>query len=368
MSIAIVTGSAGLIGEQTVRFFSQRGLTVIGIDNDSRQYFFGKAGSTVWNRECLKRDVPGYIHAELDIRDYTGLESIFTRYQQDIVAIVHTASQPSHDWAAREPVTDFSINATGTLNLLELTRLYCPDAVFMFTSTNKVYGDTPNHLPFVEEASRWEVAHPHPYSAYGIDESMSVDQTLHSLFGASKLSADVLVQEYGRYFHLKTACFRAGCITGPRHEGAELHGFLAYLVKCVINNLPYTVFGFQGKQVRDNLHSYDLVRAFWEFFQKPRNAEVYNIGGGSFANCSMLEAISCCEEISGKSLRRSYCDDNRSGDHRWWISDTRKFQMHFPAWRPTYSIEQLIAEIYEALVDRAIPKKHAKPFGATAIF
>ena len=365
MSVVIVTGSAGLIGAETVRFFSRKNLTVIGIDNDMRRYYFGNSASTAWSRESLKQNVQGYIHADIDIRDYGALESIFKRYHRNIVAIVHTAAQPSHDWAAREPMTDFAVNATGTLNLLELTRLHCPEAVFLFTSTNKVYGDTPNRLPLVEQDKRWELTHTHPFSTYGIDESMSIDQSLHSLFGASKLGADVLVQEYGRYFDMKTACFRAGCLTGPGHSGAQLHGFLAYLVRCAITGQAYTVFGYQGKQVRDNLHSYDLVRAFWQFFQKPRVAEVYNMGGGLLANCSMLEAIDLCEWVIGRPLRWSYSESNRAGDHIWWISDIRKFQLHYPDWRPTYDIEQIITEIRDGLMDHFASKKSVEAHSMT---
>jgi len=302
MSVVIVTGSAGLIGAETVRFFSNQGLDVVGIDNDMRQYFFGRDGSTAWSREQLKKTIPRYIHMDMDIRDQHALEALFRQYGRNINAIVHTAAQPSHDWAAREPITDFTVNANGTLNLLEMTRIYCPDAVFIFTSTNKVYGDTPNRLPLLEQEKRWELVESHPYYAYGIDERMNIDETLHSLFGASKVAADILVQEYGRYFGMRTASFRGGCLTGPGHSGAELHGFLAYLVKCVITGQHYTVCGYKGKQVRDNIHSYDLVQAFWSFFLQPRTAEVYNMGGGRHSNCSMLEAIDISERVVGQSL------------------------------------------------------------------
>lgn len=262
---------------------------------------------------------------------------------------MHTAAQPSHDWAAREPHTDFGVNAIGTLNLLESTRKHCPDAVFVFTSTNKVYGDTPNRLPLVELDTRYELEPSHPYYP-GIDETMSIDQTKHSLFGVSKAAADLMVQEYGRYFGMKTVCFRGGCLTGPAHAGTELHGFLAYLMKCTVTGQPYRVFGYKGKQVRDNIHSFDLVNAFWEFFKAPRSGEVYNIGGSRHSNCSMLQAIAECEKISGKKLSWTYVEDNRIGDHIWWISDVRKFQRHYPAWRYKYNLDGILREIYAALV------------------
>jgi CDP-paratose 2-epimerase len=280
------------------------------------------------------------------------MEAVFTRYGRDIAVIVHAAAQPSHDWAAREPLTDFTVNASATLHLLEMTRRHCPEAVFIFISTNKVYGDTPNRLPLVELKTRWEVAGGHPYSAHGIDEAMSIDQTLHSLFGSSKVAADIMVQEYGRYFEMKTVCFRGGCLTGPGHSGAQLHGFLAYLVKCAITETPYTVFGYRGKQVRDNIHSHDLVNAFWSFFENPRRGEVYNIGGGRHSNCSMLEAIEYSEKLVGRPLNWLYSEINRSGDHIWWISDIHKFQSHYPDWQMSYDIERIIREIHDGLVDR----------------
>lgn len=349
MTVAIVTGSAGLIGAQTTRFLADKGMAVAGLDNDMRSYFFGEEASTRWSRERLVMEVRGYEHFDVDIRDEQAIDRIFSRYGQDIGLIVHAAAQPSHDWAAREPRTDFTINAGGTLNLLEATRRYCPRAVFIFLSTNKVYGDTPNRLPLVEKDTRWELPASHPYGEQGIDESMSIDQTLHSLFGASKAAADLLVQEYGRYFDMQTVCFRGGCLTGPGHAGAELHGFLAYLVKCAITNRRYTVLGYKGKQVRDNIHSHDLVNAFWHFFQEPRSAEVYNIGGGRFSSCSMLEAISLCESLTGRPMDWSYTEANRIGDHMWWISNNRKFQSHFPDWHLTYGIEKIVTEIHDGL-------------------
>jgi len=352
MTVAVITGSAGLIGAEAARFFAAHGLEVIGIDNDMRRYFFGEESSTAWGRHQLVASVKGYHHHDIDIRDQPALEEIFQTYGAHIALVVHTAAQPSHDWAAREPFTDFTVNANGTLNLLECTRRYAPEAVFIFTSTNKVYGDTPNRLPLVEWETRWELDPAHPFSAAGIDETMSIDTTLHSLFGASKVAADILVQEYGRYFGLKTACFRGGCLTGPGHAGAQLHGFLAYLVKCAITDTPYTVFGYKGKQVRDNIHSYDLVNAFWQFFHNPRAGEVYNIGGGRFSNCSMLEAIAMTERVVGRPLRWVYQDTSRIGDHIWWISDMRKLQGHYPDWSLTYNIERIIEEIYEDQVAR----------------
>jgi CDP-paratose 2-epimerase len=344
MSVVLVTGSSGLVGSETVEFFCQMEHTVLGIDNDMRKYFFGENASTSWNRNKLIHAHPNYVHHDADIRDQVAVEKIFREHSSDISLIVHTAAQPSHDWAAKEPFTDFTINANGTLTLLEFTRQYCPEAVFIFTSTNKVYGDTPNGLPLIELGARWEIDSSHPYRR-GIDESMSLDQTKHSLFGASKAAADILVQEYGRYFNLKTVCFRAGCITGPNHSGAELHGFLAYLMKCVISNTPYTVFGYKGKQVRDNIHSYDLVNAFYHFYRKPRIAEVYNMGGSRFSNCSMLEAIELCEDIAGKKLNWSYAESNRIGDHIWWISSVSKFRKHFPDWDFKYSLKDILFEI-----------------------
>jgi CDP-paratose 2-epimerase len=347
MSIAIVTGAAGLIGAECVRRFAADGLDVVGIDNDMRAYFFGREASTTWSRKQLEETVPGYRHESIDVRDIEASGTVFARYGKSISVIMHTAAQPSHDWAAKEPLTDFGINATGTLNLLELTRRHCPEAVFIFTSTNKVYGDTPNGLPLVELEKRWELSDSHAYHARGIDETMSVDGTLHSLFGASKLAADVLVQEYGRYFGMKTGCFRGGCLTGPGHSGAEMHGFLAYLARCAVTGRPYTVYGYKGKQVRDNIHAADLVEAFFHFYRNPRQGEVYNIGGGRHANCSMLEAIDLVEQVSGRKLSWTYSDTNRVGDHIWWISDISKFQRHYPGWRPTFGIKEIIEAVVE---------------------
>ena len=349
MSLAIVTGSAGLIGSETSKRFAAEGLEVVGVDNDMRSYFFGKEASTLSIQQKLEKEIPGYRHRSIDIRDAAAVNALFAEFGSSISVVVHTAAQPSHDWAAKEPQTDFGVNAIGTLNLLEATRLYTPEAVFIFTSTNKVYGDTPNRLPLIELETRWEIDPSHHYQT-GIDESMSIDQTKHSLFGASKVAADILVQEYGRYFGIKTASFRGGCLTGPAHAGAELHGFLSYLMKCTVSGKPYRVFGYKGKQVRDNIHSHDLVEAFWHFFQKPRVAEVYNIGGSRHSNCSMLEAIAISEELSGRELDWSYLEDNRIGDHIWWISDVRKFQSHYPDWKYRYDLRGILKEIHAACV------------------
>jgi CDP-paratose 2-epimerase len=348
MSIAVVSGSAGLIGSETCKRLVREGFDVIGIDNDMRAEFFGAEASTTGTRIKLERELPRYRHREIDIRDSEDVNAVFRAFGKDIKLVVHTAAQPSHDWAARAPLVDFGVNANGTINLLEATRLFSAEAVFIFTSTNKVYGDTPNRLPLVELAQRWEIARGHPFE-HGIDESMSIDQTKHSLFGASKLAADVLVQEYGRYFGMKTACFRGGCLTGPAHAGTELHGFLAYLMKCIVTGKPYRVLGYRGKQVRDNIHSHDLVEAFWQFFQNPRVAEVYNVGGSRHSNCSMLEAIAQGERITGRRLDWTYVEENRIGDHIWWISDVRKFQTHFPEWKYRYDLGAILREIHAAL-------------------
>jgi CDP-paratose 2-epimerase len=352
MAIVVVTGSAGLIGSETVKRFHAEGYDVIGVDNDMRAYFFGSEASTAWNRERLIHDLPRYQHFAYDIRDFAQIESLFKTYAHDIVLIVHAAAQPSHDWAAREPFTDFTINANGTLNLLEATRRHCPEAVFIFTSTNKVYGDSPNALPLIELAERWEVDPAHPYATHGIDEAMSIDKSKHSLFGASKVAADVLVQEYGRYFGLKTGIFRGGCLTGPSHSGAELHGFLAYLTLRAVRGQPYTIYGYQGKQVRDNIHSKDLIEAFWCFFQHPRVAEVYNMGGSRHSNVSMLEAIRLLGELGGYRLHYTLSDTARSGDHIWYVSDVRRFQAHYPAWQYHYDLETLLRELIEQIAQR----------------
>jgi CDP-paratose 2-epimerase len=351
MSVAIVTGSAGLIGSETCKRFHAEGFDVAGIDNDMRAQFFGPDASTLGSRRALEHQLSRYQHFPVDIRNRGEIEGLFQRFGKAISVVIHTAAQPSHDWAARDPLTDFGVNALGTLNLLEACRKHASEAVFIFTSTNKVYGDAPNRLPLVELETRWEIEPGHSYSV-GIDEGMSIDQSKHSLFGASKVAADILVQEYGRYFGMKTVCFRGGCLTGPAHAGTELHGFLAYLMKCAVAGKPYRVFGYKGKQVRDNIHSYDLVEAFWQFFKAPRCGEVYNMGGSRHSHCSMLEAIQLCEKLSGKQLDWTYLDDNRIGDHIWYVSDVRKFQQHYPAWKYRYDLRALLEEIYHACAGR----------------
>lgn len=354
MKVAIITGSAGLIGSEAANFFSDKFDFIVGIDNNLRKYFFGKEGSIEWNRSRLQNTVSNYKHYDLDIRDSGAMEMLFKEYNTDIKLVLHTAAQPSHDWAAKEPFTDFSVNANGTLNLLEMCRLYSPAAVFIFTSTNKVYGDTPNYLPLKELETRWEIDENHHYYNKGIDESMTIDQSKHSLFGASKVAADILVQEYGKYFGMHTGIFRGGCLTGPNHSGAKLHGFLSYLMKCAVTGEHYTILGYKGKQVRDNIHSLDLVNMFWHFYIAPRTGEVYNAGGGRHSNCSMLEAISICEKISGNKMNYSYTEDNRIGDHIWWISDLTKFKSHYPGWNWEYGIEGILLEIHEGLVSRTV--------------
>jgi CDP-paratose 2-epimerase len=352
MSLAIVTGSGGLIGSETVAFFAGLGFDVVGIDNDMRRRFFGDEASTAWNQESLRARFPmRYTWVEADIRDAEAIRAVFRRHGAAIELVVHTAAQPSHDWAAREPETDFGINAVGTLNVLEATRESCPRAPFIFTSTNKVYGDTPNRLPLRELETRWEIDSSHAYWN-GIDETMSIDASTHSVFGASKVAADVLVQEYGRYFGMPTVCFRGGCLTGPNHSGTALHGFLAFLMKCVCTGQPYTIYGYKGKQVRDNIHSADLVSAFYAYFRAPRPGEAYNMGGGRFSNCSMLEAIELSEGIAGRKLAWTYSETNRIGDHIWYISDLRKFQTHYPEWKQRYDLNSLLVDIYQKNVGR----------------
>jgi CDP-paratose 2-epimerase len=354
MSVAIITGSAGLIGSEAVKFFSDKFDVVAGIDNNLRKYFFGEDGSNEWNQSRLREEHSNYRHHDIDIRDAGALEKLFREYNKEIGLVLHTAAQPSHDWAAKEPFTDFTVNANGTLNMLEMTRKFCPEAVFIFTSTNKVYGDTPNRLPLREMESRWEIDGSHPYYSKGIDEQMSIDHSKHSLFGASKVAADILVQEYGRYFGMKTGVFRGGCLTGPNHSGAKLHGFLSYLMKCAIIGDRYTIFGYKGKQVRDNIHSYDLVNMFWHFYNDPRPGEVYNAGGGRHSNCSMLEAIGLCERITGNKMNYTYQEDNRIGDHIWWISDVTRFKTHYPQWNWKYDLTDILTEISEAMASRVI--------------
>ncbi len=348
MKTTLITGSAGLIGSEAVRFFCARGFRALGIDNNMRQTFFGKDASTAWNRDRLREEYGDrYIHCDIDIRDHAAIERVYRDYGNDMELVIHTAAQPSHDWAASDPYTDFTVNANGTLVMLENTRRFCPQAAFIFCSTNKVYGDRPNALPLIELDQRWEIEASHPFQQ-GIDETMSIDNCKHSLFGASKVAADVMVQEYGRYFDMKTAVFRGGCLTGPGHSGTKLHGFLSYLMKCTMTGDRYQVYGYKGKQVRDNIHSADLVNAFYHFYSAPRIGEVYNMGGGRFSNCSMLEAIAMCEEIAGEKLRWTYEESSRIGDHIWWISDVRKFKHHYPGWELTYTVRDILAEIFAA--------------------
>lgn len=347
MSIALITGSGGLVGSEAAGYFSAQGLDVVGIDNDMRATFFGREGSTAWRVADLQRMLPAYCHHTLDIRDFAGLEKLFAAIGKDLKVVIHAAAQPSHDWAARDPLTDFAINSNGTLNLLEATRRYAVGAAFVFLSTNKVYGDQPNDLSLIELDTRWEIDPADGRYAHGIDESMRVDRTTHSLFGVSKLSADLMVQEYGRYFGMNTACFRAGCITGGGHAGTQLHGFLAYLMQCAATDTPYTVFGYGGKQVRDNIHAEDLVKALWQFALNPSPACVYNIGGGRFASCSMIEAIASCEAITGRPMRVTYSEQSRVGDHLWWISDMSAFAADYPDFALTYDIASTLTDIHE---------------------
>ena len=353
MPVAIVTGSGGLVGSAASRRLIEAGYEVIGVENDMRARFFGADASTAHVTEALVSELPEFHSLEADIRDEAAVDAVFAEHRSRVELVVHAAAQPSHDWAAREPKTDFAVNAWGTLNLLEAVRGHAPDARFVFVSTNKVYGDTPNRLPLEEHETRLELPPEHPYFD-GIDTTMALDRSTHSLMGVSKTSADLLVQEYGRYFGIPTACFRCGCITGPSHAGAALHGFLAYLMKCTVTGVPYTVHGYGGKQVRDNLHSADLAEAFLAFDREPRPAAVYNLGGGRVANCSMLEAIEACERIAGRELHWELSDEPRIGDHRWWISDLSEFASDYDSWRPRYGIEATLREIHDSNVERWI--------------
>jgi CDP-paratose 2-epimerase len=349
MPSAIITGSGGLIGSEAVARFARAGFDVIGVENDMRQSFFGPEASTARTTKRLLDEYPGFQSVDLDIRDREGIEGLFSEHAHDLELIVHTAAQPSHDWAASDPHTDFSVNATGTLNLLQAARDHRPDASFVFMSTNKVYGDRPNHLPLEDRGERLDLPEEHPFHG-GIDSTMSIDGSMHSLFGVSKAAADLMVQEYGRYFDMPTVCFRGGCLTGPSHAGAELHGFLAYLMKCTVTGAPYTVFGYDGKQVRDNIHSNDVVEAIAAFHSAPTPAAVYNLGGGRAHSCSMREAIAACERIAGRELDWTLSDRARMGDHRWWISDLSEFERDYPDWRQTYDLESTLREIHDANV------------------
>jgi CDP-paratose 2-epimerase len=347
MPVAIVTGSGGLVGSESVRHFVEAGFDVIGVDNDMRAYFFGESASTGPQTRKLEEAYPSEFRSlDLDIRDADGVDKLFRSHAAQLELVIHAAAQPSHDWAASEPVTDFTINANGTLNLLEAARRHKPDATFVFTSTNKVYGDHPNFLPLEERATRFELPEEHRYHR-GVDTTMSIDGCVHSLMGVSKLAADVLVQEYGRYFEMPTVCFRGGCLTGPNHAGARLHGFLSYLMRCAVTGEHYTIYGHDGKQVRDNIHSADLVKAFAAFHAAPHASAVYNIGGGRDSNCSMLEAIELCEQVSGKTLDWSLAEAPRIGDHRWWISDLAPFRADYPGWRLEFGVEEILREIYD---------------------
>ena len=360
MTVAIISGSAGLIGSEAALYFGKLGFDVVGIDNNMRETFFGEEASTAWNVKRLEEQLgKRYVHQDLDIRDRPAILNLFKKYGDSISLIIHTAAQPSHDWAAKEPFTDFDINASGTLNFLEATRQHCPTAPFIFTSTNKVYGDTPNQLPLEEQALRYEIDPTHTYAG-GIREDMSIDHCLHSIFGASKVAADVMVQEYGRYFQMPTACFRGGTLTGPNHSAAKLHGFLAYVMRCAMTGTPYTIFGYKGKQVRDAIHSNDLIRAFHEVYKQPRIAEVYNIGGGRFSNVSVLEAIEKCQEIAGQKMNYDYSEQNRIGDHLWWIGDNGRFESHYPDWKMEYNVDKILQEIYEANQDRWTNRQSAQ--------
>ena len=352
MPVAIITGSGGLIGSESVRHFARNGYDVVGIENDMRAVFFGPAASTAQTSAALQNEFPReFRREEIDIRDADGVLAVFARHAKQIALVVHTAAQPSHDWAASDVQTDFGINANGTLNLLEAARHHAPDAPFIFCSTNKVYGDLPNHLPLVDVGDRLELPAEHQFYP-GIDTSMSIDGCLHSLFGVSKAAADLAVQEYGRYFGIPTVCFRGGCLTGPAHAGAKLHGFLSYLMRCTVSGDPYTIYGYDGKQVRDNIHSVDVVAAFSAFTDRPRVGAVYNLGGGRGSNCSMLEAIALCEQISDRELNWSLSDEARTGDHRWWISDLRAWETDYPDWELRYDIEGILREIYDVNVER----------------
>jgi len=344
MSIVLITGSCGLVGSESVKFFALKGFDVIGIDNNLRLKFFGKEGNTNWVKNNLIKVHKNYKHYNIDIRNYSALEKIFKNCRNHIKLIIHSAAQPSHDWAKKMPFVDFNINALGTLNLLNLTKKYSNNAAFIFMSTNKVYGDNPNLLPLKELNSRWEISKKHKYFK-GINESMSLDNCVHSFFGASKSYADLIVQEYGKNDGLKTVCFRAGCITGPNHSGAKLHGFLSYLVKSSLKRKEYYIFGYKGKQVRDNIHSYDLTKCFWNYFKKPRIGEVYNIGGGRKSNCSIIEALDYVKLLTNKKIKKIYKKNNRIGDHIWYVSDTKKFKQHYPNWEQKYDTKKIIEEL-----------------------
>ena len=340
----LVTGSSGLIGSEVCTYFSANGFVIHGLDNNQRAAFFGPQGDTRWNQARLEKEIQGFHHHELDIRDRAGVDALMASIKPDV--IVHTAAQPSHDRAAAIPFDDFDTNAVGTLNLLEAARQHCMESPFIHMSTNKVYGDAPNNIALAELDTRWDYAD--PQFANGIPESFTIDQSKHSLFGASKVAADIMVQEYGRYFNMPTCCLRGGCLTGPNHSGVELHGFLSYLIKCNLEQRQYTVFGYKGKQVRDNIHSLDVARFMWEFARNPRSGEVYNLGGGKQNSCSMLEAFEMAESLSGKKMNYVYSEQNRIGDHICYYSDLSKMKTHFPDWDITKSLENIFEEIVDA--------------------
>jgi CDP-paratose 2-epimerase len=340
----LVTGSSGLIGSEAVQYFDSQGHCVVGVDNNMRREFFGPAGDTTWNLERLKKSTSRFEHRDLDIRNRERIFALFQEVRFD--AVLHCAAQPSHDKAKEIPLVDFEVNAMGTANLLEALRQFCPEARMVFLSTNKVYGDAPNEKPVEEMPKRYDYAE--PADLEGISEECRIDRTTHSIFGASKVAADILAQEYGRYFGLNVGVFRGGCLTGPNHSGVQLHGFLSYLVKVAMAGKTYTVFGYKGKQVRDNIHSFDVVRAAEEFFLRPRPGEVYNIGGGRENSVSILEAFDQIEHATGKEVRWEYCDEARKGDHICYISDLRKLRAHFPSWKLTYSLERILQELLQA--------------------
>jgi CDP-paratose 2-epimerase len=355
MKTAVVTGSGGLIGSETVRHFAALGYDVLGIENDMRATLFGESASTERITQALEGELDSFKRVQLDIRDRDGVERLFAEHGSRIELVVHTAAQPSHDWAASDPHTDFSINAYGTLTMLEATRLHSPDATFVHLSTNKVYGDTPNRLPLEELPTRLELPEDHRWYR-GIDTTMSLDASTHSLMGVSKTAADLAVQEYGRYFEMPTVCFRGGCLTGPQHAGARLHGFLAYLMMCTVTGTEYTVYGYDGKQVRDNIHAHDVSRAIEAFHSNPRPAAVYNIGGGRDNAISMREAVTACERIAGRELTHSFSPDARIGDHRWWISDLSDFKADYPGWSVELGLEEILTDIYESNAERWLAK------------
>ena len=346
MSIALITGSSGLIGSESAYFFSLKGFDIIGIDNNMRQFFFGKDGSTIWQKKKLKENIKSYKHFDVDIRSYVNLEKIFKKYKKKISIIIHCAAQPSHDYGKNFPILDFNVNAAGTLNMLELTKKYCPESVFINMSTNKVYGDNPNKLNIVEKSKRWELKN-YDKNFKGIKENFSLDNCTHSFFGVSKVYSDLIAQEYGKNVGLKTVSFRGGCITGPNHSGAKLHGFLSYLVKASIKNKKYLMIGYKGKQVRDNIHSSDLVNCFWEVYKNPKKGEVYNMGGGRKSNCSIIEALELVEDISKIKIEKKYVKENRVGDHIWYISDLSKFQKDYPKWKQEYNTKKILEELIE---------------------